>query len=72
MHARHSSKESCQSHPAPGRPQLSQFYTAGFHPDIDYRRVQQARQRVAQITATAQAAMAQLEAEAAAAASGPV
>ena len=45
--------------------QLSQFYTASFHSETDYRRIQQARQRVGQITATAQAAMAALEAQAA-------
>eukprot|EP00887_Chlorella_sp_A99_P006790 scaffold2.g6790.t1 len=45
--------------------QLSQYYTASFHPETDYRRIQQARQRVAQIAATAQAAMVQLEAQAA-------
>ncbi len=47
--------------PAALDPQLSQFYTQ-FNPDGEYRRIQHARQRVAQITANVNAQLAQLEA----------
>lgn len=50
------------AHPLP-RPhataQLAQFYTA-FNPDHEYRRIQHARQRVAQITANVNAQLAAL------------
>lgn len=50
-----------QPRPAPPS-QLAQFYT-NFNPENDYRRVQMARQRVAQITANVKANLASIEAE---------
>ena len=41
--------------------QLAQFHTQ-FNPDVEYRKIQAARHRVAQITANVRAQLAQLEA----------
>lgn len=49
--------------PLPRYPvQLAQYHSA-FVPDAEYRKIQAARQRVAQITANVKAQLAQLEAQ---------